>query len=89
MGITDLKNGKPLSREESERPSNKSLSESGITFEIRGDYVEVSVSEEIHRKVKADAERQGKTVAELLQEKWQVHAEEVMGKYRREQKKPN
>lgn len=89
MGITDLKNGKLLSREESEQQSNKSLSESGITFEIRGDYVEVSVSEEIHRKVKADAERQGKTVDELLQEKWQTHVNEAMEKHRREQKKPN
>jgi len=88
MGITDLK-GKPLSREEYERQSNKVLSEGGIMFDIRGEQATLSLSEEAYQKVKADADRQGKTVEELIQDAWQAQVEEVMEKHRREQKKPN
>ncbi len=82
MGIKDLK-GKPLSWEESERRSNKVLSEGGIFFDIGGDHVTISVSEQAHRQIKAKAARQGKTVDELLQEKWQAHVEEAMEKNRK------
>ena len=88
MGIKDLK-GKPLSRKEYERRSNDVLSQGGIMFDIHGDHVTISVSEDAHNKIEAEAARQGKTVDELLQETWQAHVDEAMEKHRKEKERPN
>lgn len=85
MGITDLK-GKPLSQEEYERRSNEVLSNGGVMFDIHGAQATLSLSEEAYQKVKADADRQGKTVEELIQTTWQAQVEQAMKKHGKKKK---
>lgn len=82
MDITDL-HGNQITPEENERRRNKVLSEGGIFFDMYGDHVKISFSEEAAERVTAEAAALGKTFQEYVNELWQAKIDDFLRKNRK------
>jgi hypothetical protein len=82
MGITDM-HGNPITPEENKRRRNKILSEGGVFFDMHGDHVKISFSEEAAERMTAEAAALGKTLQEYVNELWQAHTEDFLRKNRK------